>query len=53
MFILILGVVGIIFNVGWVELEDLYNLDYLEVLERDILFNFGWFVNLVVYGNYF
>lgn len=46
------GVVGITLNVGWAEPEDPYNPDHLEASERDILFNFGWFANPVVYGNY-
>ena len=46
------GVVGITLNVGWAEPEDPYNPEHLEASERDILFNFGWFADPVVYGNY-
>ncbi|XP_021358662.1 lactase-phlorizin hydrolase-like, partial [Mizuhopecten yessoensis] len=46
------GQVGITLNAGWSEPENPYNPSHLEAAERATQFDFGWFANPLVHGDY-
>ncbi|XP_033746871.1 LOW QUALITY PROTEIN: uncharacterized protein LOC117332095 [Pecten maximus] len=46
------GQVGITLNAGWSEPEDPFNPSHLEAAERATQFDFGWFANPLVHGDY-
>ncbi|XP_060064598.1 uncharacterized protein LOC132544951 [Ylistrum balloti] len=46
------GQVGITLNAGWSEPQDPFNPSHLEAAERATQFDFGWFANPLIHGDY-
>ncbi|VDI62105.1 lactase-phlorizin hydrolase, partial [Mytilus galloprovincialis] len=46
------GQVGITLNVGWAEPLDPYDPSHVEASERSMQFDFGWFANPIMFGDY-